>query len=129
MSLDFRKPLQTRHGYPARLVFDQLHTHVYGPLVFAITHPDGMERIGFRRADGSYPIPDSGDQWDIVYAVKREVVITVEGGMVDVRHLPSDVQVTVIDFDVDGLDVEELSWDQDRACIISEYGPGDQPVT
>jgi hypothetical protein len=40
--LDLSKPMQTRHGYPTRLIFDQ-HKHEYGPLVFAILHPEGVE--------------------------------------------------------------------------------------
>jgi hypothetical protein len=129
--LDFKQPLQTRHGYPARLICDDLTTHIFGPLVFAITHPDGIERIGLRRTDGTYPVPGplaaEPNKWDIVYAVKREVLIIVEDGMVEVRDLPADVQVTVIDYDVDGIEPEQLLRFQDRPCIVSEYGPGDQP--
>ena len=114
--LDFRKPLQTRHGYPARLVYDALTTHPYGPLVFAITHDDGVERLGFRRADGSYPIENSDNRWDIVHAVKREVVIELWEGVIDIKALPSDVHLTVIEFDVDR---------HQRA--VFKYGPGDKP--
>lgn len=123
--LDHTMPLQTRHGYPARLVATNLR-HEYGPLVFAITYPDGIERLGFRRENGAYPM-DGGDQWDIVYAVPREVVITIESGLADVRTLPSDVKVKIIDFDVEGIDPDDLSTDNGRPCIIHEYGPGDQP--
>jgi hypothetical protein len=125
--LDFSKPLQTRSGYPARLVYDQFITHPYGPLVFAITHPDGIERLGFRRADGAYPIPACSNQWDIVHAVKRDVIITIVDGMIDIRSLPADVKVTVLDFDIDDVGVDELSYDGNRPCLITEFGPGEQP--
>jgi hypothetical protein len=119
--LDFSKPLQTRSGYPARLVYDQFITHPYGPLVFAIMHPDGVERIGYRKVDGSYPIPDSGDQWDVINHPPL-VQIEIHSGMVWVTGIPEGVAVRVKDFDIDSVDISMLTDEEQRhRCRIATF--------
>ena len=119
--LDFSKPLQTRSGYPARLVYDQFTTHPYGPLVLAIMHPDGVERIGYRKVDGSYPIPDSGDQWDVINHPPL-VQIEIHSGMVWVTSIPDGVAVRVRDFDIDGVDISMLTDEEQRhRCRIATF--------
>jgi len=119
--LDFSKPLQTRSGYPARLVYDQFTTHPYGPLVFAIMHPDGVERIGYRKVDGSYPIPDSSDQWDVINHPPL-VQIEIHSGMVWVTGIPEGVAVRVKDFDIDSVDISMLTDEEQRhRCRIATF--------
>ncbi|WP_396604844.1 hypothetical protein ACFLEY_22215 [Bradyrhizobium sp. YCK136] len=123
--LDFSRPLQTRSGLPVRLLGYNFKNE-NGPLLIAITYEDGVERIGWRREDGAYPLKGSS-QWDVVYAVKREVVVTVEDGMADIYSLPADVEVTIVDYDVDGIEGEDLLEHDGRPCIIHRYGPGEKP--
>jgi hypothetical protein len=55
--------------------------------------------------------------------VKPEVVtITIEEGLLDVTT-PPGIEVHVYDYDVEGVDDDELSKDEHGfPCIISEYG-------
>jgi hypothetical protein len=103
--------MQTRHGYPARLIFDQ-HKHEYGPLVFAIVHPEGVEKLGFRDAEGRYPraivnpMADFESVWDIINAPTPQamVIVTVKHGCVDVTQVPDGTVVKVMDYDIEGFE-------------------------
>lgn len=133
--LDLTKPMQTRHGYPARLIYDQ-HKHEYGPLVFAILHPDGMEKLGYRDAEGRYPrslasmpehLPaDYPSDWDIISAPIPDnmVIVAIERGMAAVTQVPDGVVVKVMDYDVDGIDEDALIRDEhDKPCRVELFGP------
>jgi hypothetical protein len=128
--LDLTKPMQTRHGYPARLIYDK-HQHEYGPLVFAIRHPEGVEKLGFRDAEGRYPrslaaFADFPSDWDIINAPIPDnmVIVTVERGMAAVTQVPDGVAVKVMDYDVDGIDEDALIRDEhDKLCRVELFGP------
>ena len=52
----------------------------------------------------------------------REVKICVSGGFVVEVAAPKDTKVTVYDYDIDGVDDEDLEMDGEGGkCIISEY--------
>jgi hypothetical protein len=127
--LDLTKPMQTREGCPARLIYDGMHNHAYGPLVFAIKHEDGVERIGFRSSEGKYPgcfATTPNDKWDIVNAPTPDnmVIIAIEKGMPYVNQVPDGVVVKIMDYDVDGIDEDGLIKDEnDRLCTVELHGP------
>lgn len=128
--LDLTKPMQTRHGYPARLISDQ-HKHEYGPLVFAIRHPEGVEKLGFRDAEGRYPrslaaLADFPSDWDIINAPIPDnmVIVTIKRGMAAVTQVPDGVVVKVMDYDVEGIDEDALIRDEhDKPCRVELFGP------
>lgn len=127
--LDISKPMQTRHGYPARLIFDQ-HKHEYGPLVFAILHPEGVEKLGFRDAEGRYPkrfaeALSTESQWDIINAPTPQamVIVTVRQGCVDVTQVPDGTVVKVMDYDIDGFEDEAIEDEHGKRCRIDFFGP------
>jgi hypothetical protein len=106
--LDLTKPMMTRSGLKARLIYQGMFSHVHGPLVFAIAYEHGIERLGFRKSGGEYPIrgPLSMSQWDIVNVPTADdmVIVTIRNGMADVTQVPEGVLVKILDYDVDGAD-------------------------
>jgi hypothetical protein len=130
--LDLTKPMMTRSGLKARLIFKEMFRHVYGPLVFAITHEDGIERLGFRKTDGDYPMrgPLSVSQWDIVNVPTADdmVIVTVRNGMAEVTQVPDGVLVKIMDYDVDGADdAPDLIVDENgKRCRYELHGSAGQ---
>lgn len=128
--LDLSKPMQTRLGYPARLIFDR-HKHEYGPLVFAILHPEGVEKLGFRDAEGRYPraivnpMADFESVWDIINAPTPQamVIVTVKHGCVDVTQVPDGTVVKVMDYDIEGFEGEAIEDEHGKRCRIDFFGP------
>jgi hypothetical protein len=125
MQLDLTRPMQTRHGYPARLVYDQLWDNPYGPLVFAIRHPEGVEKLGIRDDDGRY-YDRQADHWDIINAPVPDsmVIVRVKCGMADVSQVPDGIVVKVMDYDVADMDRDDLIVDEEgEKCSVSLWGP------
>ncbi|MGC0389370.1 hypothetical protein [Bradyrhizobium sp. USDA 241] len=132
--LDLSKPMQTRHGYPARLIFDK-HRHAYGPLVFAILHPEGVEKLGYRDAEGRYPRAQSSvpehlkgeysSDWDVINAPTPQamVIVTVKQGCVDVTQVPDGTVVKVMDYDIEGFEDEAIEDEHGKRCRIDFLGP------
>jgi hypothetical protein len=130
--LDLTKPMMTRSGLKARLIFKEMYSHVFGPLVFAIAHEDGIERLGFRKIDGEYPMrgPLSMSQWDIVNIPTADdmVIVTIRNGMADVTKVPEGVFVKILDYDVDGSDdAPDLIFDElGKRCRYELHGSAGQ---
>ena len=119
--LDLTKPMQTKSGLPARLIADDLIGHSGGRLVFAIQDGAG-ETLGVRQADGKINRAFGSEQWDIINT-PPVVLIEVRGGMAEIKDFPPGVLVKILDYDIDGLDQNELSDDgRGRKCnIISAF--------
>ena len=124
MLLDLTRPMQTRHGYPARLIYDGLHSNPFGPLVFAIRHPEGVEKLGIRDEEGRYYMRDA-DRWDIVNAPDpgNMVIVQVRHGCADVTQVPDTIVVKVMDYDVEGFEDEAISDEKGERCRIDFFGP------
>lgn len=129
--LDLTKPMQTREGLPARLIYDKLD-HEYGPLVFAVMNEHGIERIGYRDAEGRYPEALRGglatSPWDIINSPTPDnmVIVEVRNGMVDVTQVPDGVVVKVMDYDVDTTDADNpdlIVDERDTPCTAQLFGP------
>lgn len=64
--------------------------------------------------------------------MKKQIVITVEGGVIqDIDGIPSDVDIIVMDYDVEGADPEfaDIRIDSEgEEYVHIEYGEPDEPV-
>ena len=58
-----------------------------------------------------------------------EVIITVSGGVADLILKPRGIAVSILDYDVEGVDEERISKDADgEECCVSRWGPMDELV-
>ncbi len=63
-------------------------------------------------------------KWVSRYERKREIFVVMEGGVVhEIVNLPPNVNVTVIDYDIEGLEKErlEISPVDGELCVITKW--------
>jgi len=62
-------------------------------------------------------------------SARNRIVVQVEGGVVQAIHAdrPDELDVTLLDFDVEGVTVDNLTWREDECAYLSPGVPG--PMT
>jgi len=58
----------------------------------------------------------------------QAIIITISGGVVEVRQKPAGVQVIIRDYDIDGVDDDRLTKDAGGVPCFEENYPEDQAI-
>ena len=52
----------------------------------------------------------------------EQLIIHVRGGVVEIANMPPNIQLVIIDYDIEGMDLEDIDEDTDgNPCNISIY--------
>ena len=95
-----------------------------------IVDPDGPELLGrqVEYADGMMRLGNHEEVRDMDATSKKTITVGVHGGLVQwIQGIPEDVRIVVHDYDIEGVDAQDLSLDAEgNHCVQSVWEHEDE---